>query len=262
MVSCLWAFGESEVAALRHHHLARERETDARARALRSEERYEHLARHLSLYRRAVVADEQLRALVGASCADIYVVSASLRRILHDVGQHLVHHACVGAQRLHAVDVHVPGESGIERLQVGDESLQVNLLEAHRLQLRHLAVALHERRQAATRVVYRLDALLERRSLHHLAAYIRLRDALYRRHGVHYLVRQHARQPLPRLHLAACHQLVNLSAHLVEHLLQVALAGHDAVRWQSEHEVAVAQRLAHKAHSGGEAPLVEPLKDE
>ena len=159
-------------------------------------------------------------------------------------------------------EVYVPCEVGVERLQIGNESLQVYLLDVHRLQLRHLAVALHERRQTATRVVYRLDALFERRSLHHLAADVRLRDALYRCHGVHYLVRQHACQPLPRLHLAARHQLVNLSAHLVEHLLQFALAGHDAVRRQAEHEVAVAQCLAHEVHTSGEATLVAPLKYE
>ena len=75
-------------------------------------------------------------------------------------------------------------------------------------------------------------------------------------------MRQHACQPLPRLHLAARHQLVYLSAHLVEHLLQFALAGHDAVRRQAEHEVAVVQCLAHEVHTSGEATLVAPLKYE
>ena len=179
--------------------------------------------------------------------------------VLHDVCQYLMHHACIGTQSADCTEVHMPGELGIERLQIGNHTLKFYFFYSHSLQLRHLAVALHKGRQAARGVIDGSYALFERCLLHHRTAHVSLRYALYRRYGIHNLVGKHTSEPLPRLHLAARHELVYLATHIVEHRLQVAFARHNTVGGQTEHEVAVAQSLTHQLYTTGETPLVAPL---
>ena len=238
---------------MHHENLAREGETDAVAALLGGEEGDEYLPCYVQGDDVAVVGVEEPPAWgFGTQARGLWRDGAeadSFRLgfdgVLGEVDEDLSQQVLVGLQDEVGGNVYLPLQIRIERGDASCEGGHVYVGDVGLLQLCQLAVAFDEGHQSGAGIVDGLYAFLVVSVFDVGIAEVCLADALYGCGGVHNLVRQHARQPLPRLHLAVRHLLFYLLSHVVERLLQGLLSEQEAPRRQPEREVPMPDGIAH-----------------